>query len=197
MKNSVTSENTKKMFAEALKRLLKTKNLSKITVREIVQECGVNHKTFYYHFHDIYDLIHWMLTIETENAVRNVDLIHNSEEAIRYLLDYVRRNSYTLNFLYDSEGKQQFYAFFYNSFISFIHTLIETRVQEHHCRMDTGYVDFLSDFYAKAMVEILMDFLEDKKKISEERMIEYMVQTFRVALAALLKNAAENEQPKI
>lgn len=41
---------------EAFMHLLNRKPLDKITVKEIVEECGINRNTFYYHYDDIYDL---------------------------------------------------------------------------------------------------------------------------------------------
>ena len=49
--------NAKHDLAEALCQLLETKTLEKITVKDIVARCGVNRQTFYYHFHDVYDLM--------------------------------------------------------------------------------------------------------------------------------------------
>ena len=50
MKYEITSYNTKRMLAESLKKLLCRRPLSKVTVSEIVADCKVNRKTFYYHF---------------------------------------------------------------------------------------------------------------------------------------------------
>ena len=61
MKYEITSFNTKKSLAESLKKAMKSKTLSKITVSEIILDCGVNRKTFYYHFENIYALLKWML----------------------------------------------------------------------------------------------------------------------------------------
>ena len=36
---------------------MEKKPLSNITVSEIIADCGVNRKTFYYHFEDIYALL--------------------------------------------------------------------------------------------------------------------------------------------
>ena len=47
----------KKTLAVSLKRFMEKKPLSKITVSEIIADCGVNRKTFYYHFEDIYALL--------------------------------------------------------------------------------------------------------------------------------------------
>lgn len=48
---------TKRAIAESFKKLLSKRGLKKITVRDIVEDCGVNRQTFYYHFHDVYDLM--------------------------------------------------------------------------------------------------------------------------------------------
>ncbi len=44
----------------AEKKLLAQKPLSKITIADITEDCGMNRMTFYYHFQDIYDLIDWI-----------------------------------------------------------------------------------------------------------------------------------------
>ena len=43
--------------------------LDKITVRMLVENCGLNRQTFYYHFQDIYDLLGWMLERDAENLM--------------------------------------------------------------------------------------------------------------------------------
>jgi AcrR family transcriptional regulator len=54
------SKYTKLALGESLKRLLQKKPLSKITITEIVEDCGLNRMTFYYHFKDIYELLEWV-----------------------------------------------------------------------------------------------------------------------------------------
>ena len=48
---------TEKALAASLKKLLEKKTLDKITVKDITDDCGVNRQTFYYHFHDVFDLV--------------------------------------------------------------------------------------------------------------------------------------------
>ena len=48
---------TKQAIMNCLLELLSTKQLDKITVKDIIEDCGVNRQTFYYHFEDIPDLI--------------------------------------------------------------------------------------------------------------------------------------------
>ena len=53
------SEVTKRALEQSLKNLLLKKPLTKITINDITEDCGINRMTFYYHFKDIYDLVEW------------------------------------------------------------------------------------------------------------------------------------------
>ena len=48
---------TKIAMAQSLKRMLLIKDLDKITISDIKNDCVINIKTFYYHFKDIYYLL--------------------------------------------------------------------------------------------------------------------------------------------
>ena len=53
---------TKRALEQSLKNLLLKKPLTKITIGDITEDCGINRMTFYYHFKDIYDLVEWALS---------------------------------------------------------------------------------------------------------------------------------------
>ena len=58
------SNATKQAFADALRKLLEQKPFAKISVSHICEECGMNRKSFYYHFKDKYDLVNWIFDTE-------------------------------------------------------------------------------------------------------------------------------------
>lgn len=68
------SNNTKAELGKALYTLLEKKNLDRITVSDITGLCGLNRQTFYYHFHDVYELAEWVID-------REVDELAASESA--------------------------------------------------------------------------------------------------------------------
>ena len=51
---------TKETLASALRELLKTQPLSKISVKDITDYCDMSRNSFYYHFKDKYELISWI-----------------------------------------------------------------------------------------------------------------------------------------
>lgn len=187
MAERVTSENTKRMFADALKRALKKKSLSQITVKELVLSCGVNHKTFYYHFRDIYDLVHWTLDRETVEILRGADLTGDYEEVIRYLLGYIRENSYMLNCLCNAIGKQQFTTFIRDDLADTVQRLVLEEANAMGVAKTHPYLPFLCDFLTGALTDMLIDYLTgDDDAQSESELVRYVVYTFRVSVQALL-----------
>ena len=59
----------KQTIAQAAKTLLMEKNVKKLTVKDIVEECQITRQAFYYHFEDIPDLFRWMLERDTERTM--------------------------------------------------------------------------------------------------------------------------------
>lgn len=55
---------TKNALATSLKKLMREKSFEKISVSDICDECGMNRKSFYYHFKDKYDLVNWIFYID-------------------------------------------------------------------------------------------------------------------------------------
>lgn len=188
----VTSENTKRMFADALKGTLRKKCLSQITVKELVASCGVNHKTFYYHFRDIYDLVHWMLDCETESLRHGLDATNGYEDIVRYLIDYIRANGYMLNCLCNAIGKQEFYAFIHEDLSDIVRRLVLTETERQGVDPEDPYIAFLCDFLAKALSGMLLDYLVvGTTETGEEELVHYVVYTFRTTVETLLARLTE------
>lgn len=51
---------TKKALAAAMKELMAERPFVKINVGDICERCGMNRKSFYYHFQDKYELVNWI-----------------------------------------------------------------------------------------------------------------------------------------
>ena len=86
MKHNEQSQQTKQALSEALKAMMKKKPLNKITVRELVEDCGVNRKTFYYHFEDIPDLLLWMMKRNLKRNMQEASMQSTPEESLKYLI---------------------------------------------------------------------------------------------------------------
>ena len=79
------SQLTKYALEQSLKKLLRERPLDKITIKDLVEDCGVNRQTFYYHFQDIYDLIAWSLNAKMNEILKNNNAMH-SDLKTKFLL---------------------------------------------------------------------------------------------------------------
>ena len=78
---------TKRALALALKELIKTHPIEKISVGNICDVCGMNRKSFYYHFQDKYELINWIYYTEfLKTALENP--INDSREMLHAICCY-------------------------------------------------------------------------------------------------------------
>lgn len=75
----------KQTIAQAAKTLLMEKNVKKLTVKDIVEECQITRQAFYYHFEDIPDLFRWMLKRDTERTMLEAQSLKSGEQRLRYL----------------------------------------------------------------------------------------------------------------
>lgn len=188
MKHEITSLNTKRALSESLKNIMRKKSFSKITVSEIIADCGVNRKTFYYHFEDIYDLLKWTFENEAVEVVKHFDLISDYEEAIVFAMDYIEENDYIINCAYDAIGRDEMKRFFYNDFYELVGTIIESAEKIEGKTFRSSYREFLCHFYTEALAGILVDWIKNREVRNRTMLIEYLSVTVRASLVGLLHN---------
>lgn len=73
---------TKQAIQTSFRKLLNEQPLSKITVRSIVEDCGINRNSFYYHYQDIPALIEEIITESADGLIRQYPRIDSLEECV-------------------------------------------------------------------------------------------------------------------
>ncbi|MGN0311620.1 MAG: TetR/AcrR family transcriptional regulator C-terminal domain-containing protein [Lachnospiraceae bacterium] len=186
MKHEITSRNTKNALAQSLKNVMHQKDFSKISVSEIIADCGVNRKTFYYHFEDKYALLKWMLENEAIEVVKHFDLVVDYEEALQFIMNYIDQNSYFISCAYDSIGRDEMKRFFCKDFTELVSSIIRSAEKETETSLPEEYRNFLCTFYTEALAGILVEWIKDPQKQDREQFIAYLVKTMKDSLLGLL-----------
>ena len=186
MKHEIQSLATKQALADSLKQLLVKKSFSKITVTEIVENCGFNRKTFYYHFEDIYSLLRWMLEQDLLSVVDSNELTSDPEKVIRFALHYIKQNRQLLTCVINELGHDELRNFLYDDFSAPIRLVIQKAETETGRMLDDAYRGYLTSFYTSGITGMIIRVLL-RKIPSEEEFIEEMITTFHVSLAALVQ----------
>ena len=185
MKHEVTTYNTKKLIANTLKMLMRTKSFSKITVSEIISTCKINRKTFYYHFEDIFALLKWMFDEEAVEVVKHFNLLIDYESCIRFVMQYVDENDYIISCIYDSIGREAMKHFFYADFVSVITSVIDAAVEKYDKKIAPAFIAYVARFYAEALAGMLIDWAKEKDKRDREEVVGYLTAIIGLALKSI------------
>ncbi|MGF3067325.1 TetR/AcrR family transcriptional regulator C-terminal domain-containing protein [Facklamia sp. P12945] len=171
-KERITTTMTKRALADSLKKLMNKKALDKISIREIVEDCGVNRKTFYYHFTNIYDLLNWMFEDEAIEPIQKYDYFTEYDEVVRFAMNYVEENEHVVSSAINALGRDELKKFFYNNFIENMRNIVDDISKEMVIPED--YKDFLIDFYTDSFASLLTNWTHNKDKKDKEKYIEYI-----------------------
>ncbi|SHK11351.1 transcriptional regulator, TetR family [Anaerocolumna jejuensis DSM 15929] len=193
MKHETTTLMTKRALASSLKKIMEKKPLSKISVREIIEDCGVNRKTFYYHFQDIYALVKWIFEEEAIEVVKQYDLIVDYVDAIRFTLNYVEENKVICNCAFDALGRDELKRFFQKDFFSFVENII-TQLSEGK-NIPEDFKEFLITIYTESLASLLIEWLRNKEDRDREKFIRYISIAFYGTIEQVLSRAETELSP--
>ena len=159
------------MMADALIGLMKVKPIDKITVRDITSKCGVNRQTFYYHFHDIFQLAEWMFKEQT-NALIGDDLtLEDWPDAVLKVATFTSENKDILVGIINSIGNRMVTNFIYDYIRPNIRKFISLIAEKYP--VDNYYIEFLSNFYTVTLSGLILEWSVNNKdeKISAEELV--------------------------
>lgn len=90
-----------------MKRLMRQKPFEKISVSDICSDCGINRKSFYYHFRDKYDLVNWIFYV---GFMTELDVSHyeNGWELLEEACKYFYRERVFYRAALQIEGQNSF-----------------------------------------------------------------------------------------
>ena len=114
----------KELLADSFRELAAEKNIDKITVRDVVENCDYSTATFYRHFKDKYDLIAWDYSRDIERIIDQVGKNQASwQQALSDAAAYYESNKgYLQNLLLHTTG--------YDSFLRYMNEINHDSLKE-------------------------------------------------------------------
>lgn len=155
-------KNAKEVFAESLKKILMKTSLSHITVKDIVDDCGVSRQAFYYHFSDIYQLVEWIFKEETSEALANNRDINTWQQGYCHVLERMQCNKVLVTNVYRSISREHLESFMYNVLYDIIYPVVEQ--QAEGLVIDDKHKKFIAHFYSLAVVAMGLDWVRKGMK---------------------------------
>ena len=173
---------TKESLGAALKQMLTVKPIDKITVKDLVEICGVNRQTFYYHFDDVYDLLEWVFEEDANRVLPSEVVYEHWRDDVMMFFKYLADNSvFALN-IYNSNSRIYMLRYFKRRLQGCIRSFAII-VSEGKNIYRTDF-EFVVEFYANGIVGLISQWLDLgmqlPKEITQDRFLK------------LLDNSVEN-----
>ena len=90
---------------DSLMKLLDERPLNKITVKDVVEDCGINRNTFYYHFEDISAVIEAVIREEVDRIMEDYRDISSLEECFEAALKLGQDHRNAIYHIYNSSNR--------------------------------------------------------------------------------------------
>lgn len=99
---------TRNAIKASFLKLLSQRPLDKITVKDIVEDCGVNRNSFYYHFEDLPALLEEIVGEQVTAMMVQHPTIDSVEEGCEAIVEFVTKNKRAVYHIYSSLSRDIF-----------------------------------------------------------------------------------------
>ena len=172
----MSKELTKQAIINSFVKLLNERPIDKISVKDIVLDCGINRNTFYYHYQDIYDLIEDIFERETQKVINEHILLDSWVEGFIQAAQFALQNKKAIYHIYNSANYKQVERYLNR----IAQDLMTTYVKEQARGIDVSDEDisYIALFYRHAVVGITREWIQRGMKDDAEKVILRMGQIF-------------------
>lgn len=158
-------ELTKRLMAQTLKELMMSTNLDKISVQDIVKRCGLNRKTFYYHFQDKQALICWIFDMEFSSLT---DRNHDNtiiDELIQHL--YANKEFYVAALTSNVQNnlREHLFKVVYNGIMSKIKTILKSN------KIPPDDIKMIANYFSNAIMGSITQWVKEGMKTPPDEYI--------------------------
>lgn len=158
---------TKRALAASLKELMEKQAFAKVSVGEICAHCGMNRKSFYYHFEDKYSLLNWIFYTEfLESALQVADGL-DSRGFLRLLVQhFYQERRFYLNAL-AVRGQNSLWEYFIEVMTPFLRVIGEEQF--------AGQLDHrLCEILLEGVLSVIYRWLSQEEEMPPEELFARM-----------------------
>ena len=155
----------KAAIAESFNSLVRQRGIDKVTVKAVIEDCGISRQTFYYHFQDLYAVIEWICCRELMEEI-DVDGDITFEEWLRKLMETMEADrAFYKKLANEIEWKQMadrtkaIVAEQVDRFLSASGEMKGIGSEER---------SFMVDFFSTSIIYYLLDFITSNKNMTTE-----------------------------
>ena len=184
------SQVTKRALEQSLKNLLLKKPLTKITINDIADDCGINRMTFYYHFKDIYDLVEWSCLEDAKRALDENKTYETWQQGFLQIFEAVQDNKPFILNVYHSVSQKKIESYLYKLTYDLLADVVEEECRDAAVSGEDKAL--IAEFYKYGFVGMMLHWIDGGMKADYRE----LVQRLSTMLRGSILNAARNFEQK-
>lgn len=183
-KQEIKSNATKNKITETYLELYTSKDISKITIKEITDKCGYNRGTFYLYYRDVYDLhekIKNNLIIKIKNNINNLAENENLEfkDLFSILISFYSNNEkYLLPFVLKDSNFQK-------SIKETMKPTLEKLLKKD--LKSNKFTDYAIEYHLASIFGVITYWIQNSKNISIDELFHFFQQAITKGIFNVMK----------
>ncbi len=182
------SQITKRALEQSLKNLLLKKPLTKITVSDIAQDCGINRMTFYYHFKDIYDLVEWSCLEDAKQALEEKKTYDSWQQGFLQIFEAVLANKPFVMNVYHCVHREKVELYLSPLVDNLLLNIIEKESVNKTIREEDK--KFISQVYSYIFIGIMLDWIGDDMEQDPQEIVEHLAKLIKGSISIAIDRFA-------
>ena len=188
------NDTTKQALANALKQLLQKKQITKITINDIAEACGISRMTFYYHFKDIYDLADWTLQEVLHTAIADNRTHDNWQQGFLNLLDVLKAHQPLILNVYRAIDREQVERYMRREVEALLLPVVEE--QAAGLQLSEKGKHMVAIFYTYAFMGIVLEWIQRNMQASPQEVADTTAAMIHSGFRNSLENMSKYESKK-
>ena len=178
------SQITKRALEQSLKTLLLKKPLTKITVSDIADDCGINRMTFYYHFKDIYDLVEWSCLEDAKRALDEKKTYETWQQGLLQIFEAVEENKPFILNVYRCIHREEVEKYLQ----PLVDQLILGVINEETGNMTIRDEDkqFIAQIYSYIFIGLMLDWIKDDMREDPQPLVDRLARLIKGSMSEAL-----------
>ena len=178
------SQVTKLALEQSLKNLLLKKPLTKITVGDITDDCGINRMTFYYHFKDIYDLVEWSCLEDAKRALDEKKTYDTWQQGLLQIFKAVQENKPFILNVYRCVHREQVEKYLQ----PLVDQLLLNVINEEAAGITVRDEDkqFIAQVYSYMFIGLMLDWIKDDMREDPQQIVEKLSKLIKGSVSVAL-----------
>lgn len=178
------SQITKRALEQSLKNLLLKKPLTKITVGDIADDCGISRMTFYYHFKDIYDLVEWSCLEDARRALDEKKTYETWQQGLLQIFEAVQENKPFILNVYRCVHREQVEKYLQPLVDRLVLSVIDEEVGDRTVRDEDK--QFIAQVYSYIFIGLMLDWIKEDMQMDPQPLVDRLAKLIRGSMSEAL-----------